>query len=1018
MMPEQFPFYDEAALLERLSNGLKKYGQQVSFLVGAPMSAPQTPGAPGVPGVDAIVDLIRKEFADDPLQLAEFERFLEIGADKRYQAAFVFLLGRRGQPVANAIVRKAVIAARKPGSAFADTHFDNLAAAEEACRLMDLDASGWNLTPGMKALGQLAAIYREYFGSSILTTNFDPLIQVAIQSSGGHFFRTTLHSDGNLSTEGDGCHIIHLHGFWHGSDTLHTGRQLGQARPQLKASLAALLRNKAVVVCAYSGWDDTFTRALIEVVTDDKAYPEIIWTFHKDLPPAETPLFRHLEPGLNRSRVTLYTNIDCHEFFPKLHSKWMSIQPQTTPPTLLRSNPVAISSELRRQVETVVRSPIILEGDDEDHPPHVAVCVGRDEELRLLGETNAIVVFLTGLGGQGKSTLAAQYFAKSQSSGRFTVYVWRDCKEESERFENQLASVIEKFSSGAITGEDLAKRSIESLTQVLLDLVKDTAVLFVFDNLDHYVDLESFRMTGSPDVFVKSLLLSGSKSKVIFTCRPSVAYAHPQALSVHLEGLTLDATRRLFMERRAPSNSEEIEGAHEITEGHAFWLDLLAVQVARRAPDVQLTSLVSEIRAGRGPLPEKTLTSIWGTLKEHEQVVLRAMAETVKPETEAVIGEYLSPTMNYNRFSRALRQLRALNLIVVKKRPHSEDVLELHPMVRHFVWRNFNHRERLTFINAIIRVYQHYIGRHKSALSERPSLSTLEYWTQNAELDITAGRFADAFMTLSEVADAFAVSAYPREFLRISRLLLSAVDWAKDYEKYKAFEKVFNSQIDQLSYLGEHVEVDQLLDKYERTVVNRDTRYINYCEMRCTSRWVRGDFRLAVEWGTIGRDLKRSSGVDTQFDVELGLPVFLSARKLSEVTDPEELDETRGGAHYGNIGRCLHLMGQIDSALVCYQKSALLIEKDSRREHVLNQGYIRAWIGELLFGRAQYRIAEVFYRAAYSKWERIFPERASKLLVIIQEIRKRNSQFPRIPDVELEKYCRDWILGRNMQHDM
>ncbi len=769
----------------------------------------------------------------------------------------------------------------------------------------------------------------------------------------------------------------------------------------------------------------------MEVVADDKASPEIIWTFYKDLPPPETPLLRYLEPGLNRSRVTLYTNIDCHEFFPKLYSKWLTIQPQIVQSSLLQSNPVTISSELRHQVETVVRSPIVLEGDDEDHPPFVAVCVGRDKELRLLEETSANVIFLTGLGGQGKSTLAAQYFSRSQSSGRFEVYVWRDCKEESERFENQLASVIEKFSAGTITGDDLAKRSIESLTQVLLDLVKDTAVLFVFDNVDHYIDLELFRMTGSPDVFVKALLLSGSKSKVVFTCRPSVAYAHPRALSLHLEGLNIDATRRLFLERRAPSNSSEIEDAHEITEGHAFWLDLLAVQVARRAPEVQLISLVNEIRNGRGPLPEKTLTSIWETLKEQEQMVLRAMAETVKPETEAVIGEYLSPTMNYNRFSRALRQLRVLNLIVVKKRPHSDDVLELHPMVRQFVWRNFNHRERLTFIDAIIRVYQRYIGSHKSALAERPSLSTLEYWTQNAELDITAGRFADAFLMLSEVADAFAVSAFPREFLRISRLLLATADWTKDHAKYKGFEKVIGSHIYQLSYLGEHTEVDWILDKYSRTVLNRDTRYINYCEMRCISKWVRGDFSSAVEWGTIGRDLKISSGVDTHDNIEhmlalalrdagepeLALPVFLSGRKLSEVTDPEELDEIRGGAHYGNIGRCLHLMGQIDTALVCYQKSALLIEKDSRREHILNQGYIRAWIGELLFGRGQHRIAEVFYRAAYLKWERTFPERASKLLVIVAEIRKGISQLSHISDSELEKHCRDWILGRNTLSD-
>ena len=90
--------------------------------------------------------------------------------------------------------------------------------------------------------------------------------------------RTMLHADGNLSqTEGTGCHVIHLHGYWYGSDTLHTARQLGQSCPRLKASLSSLLRNKLVVVCAYGGWDDAFTEALMDVVRDDTAHPETLY---------------------------------------------------------------------------------------------------------------------------------------------------------------------------------------------------------------------------------------------------------------------------------------------------------------------------------------------------------------------------------------------------------------------------------------------------------------------------------------------------------------------------------------------------------------------------------------------------------------------------------------------------------------------------------------------------------------------------------------------------------------------
>jgi tetratricopeptide (TPR) repeat protein len=318
--------------------------------------------------------------------------------------------------------------------------------------------------------------------------------------------------------------------------------------------------------------------------------------------------------------------------------------------------------------------------------------------------------------------------------------------------------------------------------------------------------------------------------------------------------------------------------------------------------------------------------------------------------------------------------------------------------------------------------------KHKSLLSERPALSVLQYWTQNVELDVTAGRFEDAFLTLSEVSGAFMVSAYPREFARAARDLLRSVNWTSDHNRYNGFEAVFGVQISILSDLGECREVDSLLDQYELTVPERDARYINYCDRRCYSLWARGDFSAAVKWGEIGENLRMSSDVDTKYRVthslalaerdagqpESALPIFLDGRAQSEVIDPEELDEIRPGDHYGNIGRCLHLMGQVEGALVCYQKSALLIEKDPKWEHVLNQGFVRQWIGELLVARSQFRLAGVFFRAAHQKWEHVSPPRAAKAKLLSQEIELRISREPSTENRDVELICLDWIMGRSI----
>jgi tetratricopeptide (TPR) repeat protein len=1016
VMPKIPHHYDHGALLERLTKGIKKRPQEVIFLVGAPMSSGAGAKRVGVPDVEGVIELIRQEFLDDDAQLQAFEASLARTASTRYQSAFAFLVGRRGQPTANEIVRRAVCAARSVCvSESADL-------GEDLCRSLDSDVAGWYLSPGTENLGKLISSYPQRFGRHVLTTNFDPLIQIAIQRAGGHYFRTTLAADGNLTqTEGSGCHVIHLHGYWYGSDTLHTTRQLTQPRPLLRASLGALLRNTLVVVCAYGGWDDAFTEALIDVVRDDSAFPEVLWTFNSADPTIDEHLSARLSPGIDRGRVNFYAGIDCHQFFPQLFEQWARLENPFRAEQSRQLNVVQVPQSVLDGFDQNTPRPIILEGDDEDRPPVVEFCVGRENELETLNQSKSKCIFVTGIGGQGKSTLAAKYFNDAYGSNMFSHYVWRDCKEESERFENQLAAVVEKLSDGQIFATELAKQSAEVVVAVLLEQIRGKNVLFVFDNVDHYVDLEKRTMIGSVDIFIRSLIRSVSNSRAIFTCRPSVRYEDDSALTCALEGIDFNAARSLFQKRGAASSDSQIREAHELTNGHAFWLDLLGIQVAKRAAD--LKTVLNQIQSGGGLLPDKTLNSIWKTLKDREQIVLRGMAETVKAATEAEIGDYLAPELNFNKFQKALKALRVLNLVVVKKRPNLGDVLELHPLVRQFVRRTFTIQERATFIDGIIQVYKKFISSHRDQLLEEPQLTVLQHWTENAELDIAAGAFEDAFLTLAEVAQAFLGSPYPREFTRVARLLFEASDWVTQWEKYKGFERVVRTHIKIVSHLGSFKEVGEILSKYEMTVPNKDSRYINFCDLKSYSLWVLGDYSEAVRWGKIGKELKISSGVDTDSEIEhslalaerdsgypeAALPLFLEGRARSEVTDPKEFDQKRSGPHYGNVGRCLHLMGQVDEALVCYQKSAILVETRLSTERILNQGYIRFWIAELLLARQQPELASSFYREAYRKWQAVAPPKAKRLKSTAKQIGISMDSKSANDDAT----CLDWIFGRN-----
>jgi hypothetical protein len=138
--------------------------------------------------VQGVIDLIKAEF--NAAQQVEFERELSTHTNK-YQAAFSFLLGRRGQQAANQVIKQAVWQARSLASTRLAPSFSLGAnTPDDALRSFDTDLDGWSLTPGVQAIGSLIARYPDQFGRAILTTNFDPLLSVSISLSGGAFFRT------------------------------------------------------------------------------------------------------------------------------------------------------------------------------------------------------------------------------------------------------------------------------------------------------------------------------------------------------------------------------------------------------------------------------------------------------------------------------------------------------------------------------------------------------------------------------------------------------------------------------------------------------------------------------------------------------------------------------------------------------------------------------------------------------------------------------------------------------------
>jgi tetratricopeptide (TPR) repeat protein len=1013
MLLDVVKIYDETALLERLTTGIKKSGESAVFLVGSALTAPLKDCAVGVPNVAGVIELIKNEFSPD--QMVAFEK--EVNSDPQpYQSAFSFLIGRRGQTAANNVVKRAVAMARLTSPA----NVANL--GDEDCANLDQGIENWSLTPGVKALGQLIASRPEEFGKTILTTNFDPLLEVSIRSAGGLSYRTVLHREGNLSqTHSSGCHVVHLHGYWHGADTLHTTRQLNQARPRLKASIKSLIESKILVVVGYGGWDDTFMEALREIIVDDNAHPEIIWTLNSRRPQPDQHLLEKLAPGIDRGRVSFYSGIDCHSFFPALLEKWIG--------EAVRENEREAAKSTRGEYPEK-QNLGNEQGDnhfkhEEDRPPLTEFCVGREKELGQLMNMSQRACFITGFGGQGKSTIASRYFSIAQENRSFDSYVWRDCKEEAERFEKQIIDIIVDLSGGHSSANYLAQQSMETLAELFAKLSGKRKILFVFDNVDHYVDLEHNKLAGNAASFLEAYLTFPTNSKLIFTCRPDIKYQDTNVVTFSVFGLDILATAELFEKRGVSRPVAEIEEVHELTSGHAFWLDLIAAQVAKK-PAISFREILDQLAQRRGSVPSSILAalqSIWKTLEEGQKIVLQTMAETVRPETDQKLGDYLSGRMRFNRVARALRNLRSLNLVVVKPRARSDDLFDLHPLVREFIRQTFPLKDRIGFIDSIIAVYLRFMKTYLGDVSARP-VRDLQYWTENAELLIEAEKYTDAVACLSDVAGALYSSDSPGEFSRVASILFRKIDW-NERDQYPSFDRVFGNHFRILVNLGREAEYRELIERYSKTIPAKDARFIHYCSLRSHMHWTRSEFSEAVSWAKKGKELKDKTNVDTKWTAEhelalalrdAGSPeqaikLFLGGAELNKLLDPDEFDEEKGESFYGNIGRCLHLMGEIDPALICYRKSALVLQK-ALRPHVENQAFLRTWIGELLIAKGELCPAKTFLEAAAQKWRLVSPIRENAVRQRLVEIENQTCDCPPMSSFEAERYVVAWINER------
>jgi tetratricopeptide (TPR) repeat protein len=665
-----------------------------------------------------------------------------------------------------------------------------------------------------------------------------------------------------------------------------------------------------------------------------------------------------------------------------------------------------------------------------DTPPNILHWVGRHEEISQIAADLNKVIFISGIGGQGKSGLASHYVKEiALKSNRWEFWDWRDCQEKENRIHTKIISIISRLTNRRIEANQIAEERIDDLIELFFQELGGRRIIFVFDNIDAYIEFENFQLIGAVQKLYKAALSKDHNSKFIFTCRSAINDVDPELLQIKLKGLTLEQTQKLFSDYNLSLKPEDINTlsfkSYNLTKGHPLWLNLIAAQ-ARRGLQIAedfisgiSTSSTFQEESLSSILSNKILSAIWNSLNDKQKTLLMAFAEIVRAETHDNLSNILSSELNFNQFNKSFKALQQLNLIVSKSIVDEPDTYELHPLVKEYVIQNFGRVERSKFISLFVNFYDGVILILKPKLNFQQPLSFFENWTVKIELAVNKDDYKSALLALEEVSEPICDAGYVEEYIRVANLVFINIDWKVAIaEEISYFNSQFTKFVDTLTEFGKYDEAIAFLTKYEKNIISKGTNYIRLCKSKSHYLWFQSKFDEAIKVAEEGISLEEQSttksGIDLKHSLALALrdtkikeninkalEIFLNGKDIKSVIGEKE-ETYIAGEIYGNVGRCLQFLGNTEDAINCFKKSL------NKLSDTMNKGYGNLWVAECMITLNRIDHAFWFYMNCYKIWKKVSPIKAltiDKKMRAIMELNPTLSPIYELSESEISMNC-------------
>ncbi|MEM7624605.1 MAG: SIR2 family protein [Planctomycetota bacterium] len=213
-------------------------------------------------------ELREKPFADAPSREPDLDEFAKrLWADVHRDASDRFELDEQGLPTPNGDNISHAYKAVMSGQSSRGLHTPALQRAylRDACKRVGKRINMAHLYLASILSAQDRSDDRAAFCRTIFTTNFDPLLQRALQSVGQLYFMTDRPEKGIEPPDDQSdtaVHLIYTHGSIHRYFLANTPDDLDNLSHQNSAQLTQYFQRHGVIVMGYGGWPDTTMKAL------------------------------------------------------------------------------------------------------------------------------------------------------------------------------------------------------------------------------------------------------------------------------------------------------------------------------------------------------------------------------------------------------------------------------------------------------------------------------------------------------------------------------------------------------------------------------------------------------------------------------------------------------------------------------------------------------------------------------------------------------------------------------------